>query len=219
MARKYDGALRNKERTKLKLLDAVGEIIRSEGFSQLQLTKIEKIAGVNRKLIYDYFGAVKSLIETYIRSKDYWVSYANSANKIVEESTGDHGRELIQMLLLNQLDSFSKDGDMQQIVLWQISHDNPLISEICAERERIGKILLTSTDSHFNGTNVDIRARMALMIAGIYFLVLHSKKVNSLFCGIDLNTPDGMERIKTAITNMSEEAYVQADKHKTGDKK
>jgi AcrR family transcriptional regulator len=47
--------IKNKELTKRKLIDAVGEIFRTEGHAGLGINKVARIAGVNKKLIYRYF--------------------------------------------------------------------------------------------------------------------------------------------------------------------
>jgi hypothetical protein len=46
---------RNKAQTIRKLIQAVGEIVRSKGFSILKISTIAKKAQVDRKLIYRYF--------------------------------------------------------------------------------------------------------------------------------------------------------------------
>jgi AcrR family transcriptional regulator len=48
--------IKNKELTKRKLIDAVGEVFPKEGHTGLGVNKVAKQAGVTKKLIYDYFG-------------------------------------------------------------------------------------------------------------------------------------------------------------------
>lgn len=55
--------MKDKENTKRKLIQAVGEVIQSEGFHNLKISKISKKANVDRKLIYRYFGNLNYLIE------------------------------------------------------------------------------------------------------------------------------------------------------------
>ena len=44
-------------------------------------------------------------------------------------------------------------------------------------------------------------------VAGIYYLVLHAKTDNGPFCEIDLNTEDGMNRIRAAVKTILKDAY------------
>ncbi len=212
--KEYDGPLRNKERTKIRLLNAVGEILTRDGYTGLRINKIVAQARVDRKTLYEYFGTVDNLIETYIRQKDYWTRLASKTSELLEIHKGDFARELAESILLNQLDFFYNDEEVQQIVRWQISEDNPAIFDICEERERLGVELFKLTDPFFEGTTIDIRALMALQIAGIYTMVLHAKKSRSLFCGIDLNSTDGMDRIKKAISKIVSLTYKEAENEK-----
>jgi len=49
--------MKDKEQTKRRLIQAVGEIISTDGFSNLRISTISRKAGVDRKLIYRYFGS------------------------------------------------------------------------------------------------------------------------------------------------------------------
>ena len=66
------GPVRDKAKTKDKLLKAVGNILQKKGFSALNGLRISQEAKLDRKLIYEYFGSVDNLIESYIRDKDFW---------------------------------------------------------------------------------------------------------------------------------------------------
>nr|WP_305051435.1 hypothetical protein [Elizabethkingia bruuniana] len=49
MARKVvDGPIRNKEKTKQKLLNAVGKILATKGYSELKVSKIATVAGLDK---------------------------------------------------------------------------------------------------------------------------------------------------------------------------
>ncbi|OYX95246.1 MAG: hypothetical protein B7Y76_09920, partial [Sphingobacteriia bacterium 35-40-5] len=65
--------IKDKELTKRKLINAVGEIIRTEGYTGLGVNKIARQAQVDKKLIYRYFITVDRLIEEYVLEKDYWM--------------------------------------------------------------------------------------------------------------------------------------------------
>jgi AcrR family transcriptional regulator len=216
MARKniYEGQIRNKERTKCKLIDAVGDIIRTKGYSGLGLNAIAKQAGCAPVIITNYFGSVDNLVETYIKGKDYWMSLAAIAADTVEKNPEDNGRTLTGVILDNLLDFFYSDSEMQNIVLWQFSQANPIMDDVCQIREQLGSLQFQHTDVYLHDTNVDLRAIVALCIGGIYGLVLHSQHMKSTFCEIDLNTPDGMDRIKSGLASIVNSAFDEAKRQK-----
>lgn len=211
MAKKtYHGAVNDKDRSMQKLIDAVGTIIKTKGYTGLGPTNIAKSAGLNKRLIYFYFGTVDNLIETYVRGKDYWVAAAGNASEFLDHSDHKDTRQILESLLLNQLDYFYKEEEMQKIVLWQISQRSQIMYEVCEERERLGDRFFELADRELANTDIDLRAIAGLLVGGIYYMILHAKSSDSLFCQIDLNTAEGLERIRKAISVILKDTY---DRH------
>lgn len=72
--------------------------------------------------------------------------------------------------------------------------------------EQVYEIISTA----FDKASVDICARLALQIGGIYYLTLHAKSNGSTVCGIDINEEGGRERIKEVLKEIIDEAYTKA---------
>ena len=205
--KRYQGSINDKERSTQKLIEAVGTVIKTKGYKGLTATNIANTAGLSRRLITFYFGSVEELIETYIRGKDYWVAASGNAGKMMEENKGEQTREILECLLSNQLDYFYNNEEMQKIVLWQISESTQIMKEICEERELMSKVFFALSDQELKGKDIDLRASSALLVAGIYYLVLHAKSTDTLFCEIDLKTSAGIERIRKAVKLILEKIY------------
>lgn len=210
----YSGEKNNTARTRQRLLDAVGEIIKKKGYTGLNVTTLTEFSGLNKSHLYYHFGDINTLVETYIREKDYWMGFSQELTNLIKKHEGRVGQEVAESLLLNQLDFFMGHSEMQQVILWQLCEKNPLLYRIGEERESMGERLFQMTDPNFSGSDVDIRAVSALLIAGIYHLVLHSKHNDSLFCGIDIRTTEGMDRIKKAIQLLMECTYSTAKRQR-----
>lgn len=210
MARKtYQGVSNDKERSIQKLINAVGAIIESMGYTGLSATNIANAAGLSRRLITLYFGTVDNLIETYVRGKDYWLVASGDAVGLIKENKGENTRQILDCLLQNQMDYFISNEEMQKIILWQISESTEIMREVCEERELLSKSFFALSDKELEGKGIDLRAVSALLVAGIYYLALHAKSTDTLFCEIDLNAPEGMARIKNAISMILENTYNQ----------
>ena len=82
---------RDKETTKRCLLDAVGALLAREGFGALGVNAVAREAGVDKVLIYRYFGGMADLLEAFGQSGDFWPSIA--------EVIGDDPSELMDMPL------------------------------------------------------------------------------------------------------------------------
>lgn len=202
--KEYKGEINDKERSKQKLINAVGTVLKTKGYKGLTATNISKTAGLSRRLITMYFDSVDDLIETYVRNKDYWTEATGNINRIIEEKESPSAKETIDYLLQNQLDYFYNSTEMQKFILWEISEKSKIMYEVCEERERLGSKIFELSDKEFKYK--DMRAISALLVAGIYYMVLHSKSTDTLFCGIDIKEPEGMKRIKNAIRLILEKA-------------
>ncbi|AWW30249.1 TetR/AcrR family transcriptional regulator [Echinicola strongylocentroti] len=211
MARKIPhGEFRNKERTKLKLIQAVGEIIRTQGYTKLGVNRIADTAGVSKKLIYRYFGNADKLIETYIRGEDYWMAFYDSLRQLADHKDDDYGKKTIEMTLKNLYEHMSNSQEAQKIILWEISEKSQLMFEICNDREKLGATILAKMDPLFDKTDIDIRGILALILGGIYYIVLHSNSTGGSFCEIE--NENRKNRISRSIETILEWAYNEAEK-------
>jgi AcrR family transcriptional regulator len=190
--------VKNKELTKRKLIDAVGEVFRTEGHAGLGINKVAKVAGVHKKLIYRYFkNDFNNLVEEYILETDYWMTFADKVQEMIDQESGT--QKLITDILQNQFRFFYLDKQMQKLILWEVSTDSPLMRSIHNARERTGQRLLELTDDHFNKTGVNFRAVAALLVGGIYYTILHTRYNGGIFSDIDLSTESGRNEILNAI--------------------
>lgn len=204
--------IKNKELTKRKLIDAVGEIFRTEGHTGLGVNKVAKKAGVTKKLIYDYFERdFNNLVETYILETDYWMTFADRVQQLIDEHGYNENQKLITEILQNQFRYFYLDKQMQQLILWEISTGSPLMRSIHNVREMMGQKLFEQTDAHFKGTGVNFRAVSALLVGGIYYSILHTRFNGGIFSDVDLSTETGREEMLEAIELIVGWAYREAD--------
>lgn len=204
------GPLKDKGRTIARLIATVGKVIRKYGYPGLTLANIGKESGVDRKLVYDYFGSVNNLIETYIKQKDFWRFGGQKAIEKMVEKPKQIGRDQIYGLLEGQFDTLFKDRSYQRIIHWELGEKRDLLRHIADTREETGERIFEIIESEFKAAEVDIRARLALQIGGIYYLILHARSNGSTVCGIDINEEKGRERIKKAIKDMVYEIYEKA---------
>ena len=209
MARKVtDGPVRNKERTKENLISALGEILKKDGFSGLNISRVAEKAKVDRRLIYDYFGSLEGLVKEYLNTNDYWKMSPEEVGDIVETSKADAGKTLAYNVLENQFDSLIKNEEMRRIITWGLSEKLPILKALDLKREDIGNQVLSEVfDKHFKGSDKNFRALYALLMGGVYYLTLHAKMQENPFCGIDLQQPSGQEEIKKALKQFIELAY------------
>jgi AcrR family transcriptional regulator len=203
--------MKDKEQTKRKLIQAVGEIIKTEGFSNLKISKIAKKAEVDRKLIYRYFGNLNYLIEAYVVENDYWMVFADQMKETLRQHNYAGSKELITTILQNQFKFFISQKEMQRLILWELSVNNPLMRSIHNARESMGQQFLELTDEHFGNSEVNFRAVAALLVGGIYYTILHTVYNGGAFTGLDINSQEGIDEIQKAIGQIVGWAYREAE--------
>ncbi|MGK6341328.1 TetR/AcrR family transcriptional regulator [Chryseobacterium sp. DT-3] len=199
------GPIRDKEKTKQKLLAAVGKILRVKGYSGLKVSKIAAVAGFDKKLIYEYFGSTDKLIDEYIKSQDYWSKFSPN---IEEEVQIGKGKEALTQGILMQFESLKKNKELQKIILWELSESKPILRKLVEQREAVGADLFGNvTDPYFGEDAQRFRAIIALIVSGAYYLNLYPAYNASEFCGLDMKTDAGRSEIEKAIVDIIEFAY------------
>lgn len=216
------GPIRDKEKTKRRLIATVGKVLQKYTYSGLSITNIAKESGLNPKLIYLYFGNLDGLIEAYIMEKDFWSGKLRTHITDLKESARPIDAHDADDLFQLQFDSFLKDKSMQRIIHWEMGVKNKLLRKIADDREKVGESALELISPQFEDTDVDIQATLAIILGGIYYLTLHAKNNGSTVSGIDINEDEGKERIEKAIARLIrrdfEDAKTQKKKASKGKK-
>ena len=196
---------RNKEYSRQKLLNAVGEILKTEGFAALKVNRIAAVAGLDKKLIYNYFGSKDNLVAEYIGSKDFW---SNVKADAIPADFSDGGKNFTVEVLRQQFDFVKDSNELQKVLLWRLSEEQPFLTQMTENQERVGEELFRNVMDPYFGTKSEMyRAVTAIMVAGIYYLNLYSSVNGSIFCGIDLNQPAGREKIQEALEFLVSKTY------------
>ncbi len=196
---------RNKDKSKQQFLDAVAEILTDKGHMALKVNDIAATAGLDKKLVYKYFGGTDGLLDEYIRTQDFWT---NVSEDDAEEEITDGGQKFTKQMLLRQFDYVSQNKKLQKILLWSLYEDRNTLKNLVDGQEDNGEVLFKGiTDPHFDKRSEDFRAIIAILIAGSYYLSMFPEVNGSSFCGIDLNTIHGRNKIKNALEFLVDKSY------------
>lgn len=197
---------RNKEKSKEELLQAVGTILKEKGYSALKVNDIAATAGLDKKLIYNYFGGTEQLLDEYINTQYFWNNI--EPNKVLEVASNDGGKEMGKQLLAEQYDFVQKNKEFQKLMLWQLSEDRDSLRNIVEKQEEVGEVLFKNvSDIHFGDKATDYRALMAILVSGAYYLNLYAEHNGRHFCGIDLHSEEGRQQIKDAMNAAIDKIY------------
>lgn len=123
--------MKNKENTKRKLIDAVGHIIKNEGFTGLGVNKVAKTAKVSKILIYRYFGGFAELLQVSVMETDFWKNFLSENTECDEVDMSV--REHVCKILAEQFNTFYNHCDMEARIVAEISRSNALVKNIVRE--------------------------------------------------------------------------------------
>lgn len=170
--------------------------IKKKGFSLALVTDIVKRAKIEPIVFYNRYKNLDEFYGEFVKNYDYWLS--DLVKDSVEEIGSEEGySNLIERLMSNLM----SDDIMTEILRWEIAEGNHITERTSRLRELHALELQHSYTNIYDRDDIDVPAITALIVAGVYYLVLH--KDRSTFAGIDINTFAGKRRILQAIRALS----------------
>ncbi|MEF9477939.1 TetR/AcrR family transcriptional regulator [Chryseobacterium sp. 1B4] len=185
----------------------------------MRVSSIAATAGVDKKMIYSYFGGLDGLIDEYLLSQDYWSKAAIEEVEKIRLQLDDGGKSFMEKMLPAKFDYVYTHKEAQKLLLWCLSESRKSLKKLNETQEESGEYIFKMLmNPYFKDKTEDVRSVLAIMISGLYYLNMYAAMNGSVFCGIDVNTIKGRDKIKKAISFLLHQTYenLQAsDKNKT----
>ena len=204
-----DIKIRDKAITSRRLISAVGSLLAREGFKGVGVNAVAREAGVDKKLIYRYFGGLEGLIAAFGKEGDFWPS-------ILELAGGDL-KAFSQLSLDDRLSAFSRNYIRAlrerpmtlAIMAWEMVEKNELTRELEAVREQrimaFFKMFFAAErprsdyrSESGSESGSDLQAVVMLAGAAISYLLIRSGHID-VYGGIGLRTDEDWERVAAGI--------------------
>ncbi len=194
--------MRDREETRAKILEAVGKILAEEGFQGIGINNVSRRAGVDKVLIYRYFGDLPGLLREFASSADYWPSMKVLIENAEKASFPPHAADLAVALLKGYIRELSGSTSAQELLLGELVSRNELSEASAKKRERQGADLIEALKRAAPGAeSIDIAAMCALLSAGLTFLMLRAR-TSDAYLGIDISSEGGWLRIEQAMEEL-----------------
>ena len=188
---------RDREATRARLIAAVGSVLAKKGFKSLGVNAVAREAGVDKVLIYRYFGGLAQLIAAFGQEGDFWPS-------IGELTAGDPVAfgllpldERLRELTRNFVAGIRRRPLTLEIMAWETVERNELTAVLEMVRENTA---LRMAEMYFPAgiAGVDLPAVLALVGAGLSYLALRARDIQ-WYNGIDIQSDAGWQRIEAAV--------------------
>ncbi|THB80709.1 MAG: TetR/AcrR family transcriptional regulator [Desulfobacteraceae bacterium] len=200
--------------TRKRLIASVGSLLAKKGFKGIGVNAVAREAGVDKVLIYRYFGGLSGLIAAYGREGDFWPSALELAGGDLRAFAESSLSERLSAMGKNFIRALRQRPVTCEIMVWEMSERNELTEELEAVREssmvEFFNMFLAGPlekknevpDSQILSAD-DLQAIVMLMGAAISYLVLRSRSI-ALYGGLDLSSDSGWQRIEQAMAKMIE---------------
>ena len=179
---------KNKEKTKQRLIEAVGNLLRTKGFQQVKVNEVAAEAGLSKILIYRYFRDLDGLIDAYIRQKDFWISYQ------LKKDTPENIQEQIKQMYRDQINSMRQDQAFRELHLKELADRKPLSEEVEKIREKNGINLIEKVSQATGRPKEEVASLASILGGALTYLTLY-EAMRDEFNGINLKTEAGWEQI------------------------
>ncbi len=192
---------RDSEKTRQRILSAVGTVLAREGFAGIGINAIAREAGVGKTLIYRYFGGLPELLREFA-TEEFWPTHRELTGRGPDELRALAPETAAHAILDGHLRELRARPVTREIMKWELLQKNELSDAMARAREESGAELLAALPKELKHARTrDLAAVGALLHAGISYLALRSDTVND-YLGIRLDREAGWKRIRIAIEDI-----------------
>jgi len=189
---------RDREATKARILGAVGVVLARDGFGAVGVNAIAKEAGVDKVLIYRYFGGLPELLREWGASGRFWPRVAELLGADPKAFHRLAAPERYARFFEHFIDALRERPLTLEILAAEIVERNDLTAILEAEREAWGEEASRLLAAGEFARRPALRGLTLLLVAGVQYLLVRSRKMR-IFGGVDLTKDAGWDELKASI--------------------
>ena len=191
---------RDKEATKERLVRAVGSILARDGFKGLGVNSVARRAGVDKVLVYRYFGGLPELVAAFAQGPDFWPTAGELLAEVPEEVRGQGMGLQLAWFLKSFLAALRRRPVTLDILAWELAQSGPLAGPLHDVRIRVGQEFLEALGGEPRD-GADLEAVLTLAAGAVNYLAVRYRN-GGMAGGIDLGDEQGWRRVEAALSAM-----------------
>jgi AcrR family transcriptional regulator len=195
--------------TEERILAAVGEVLAREGFTGVGINAIAKQAGVDKVLIYRYFGGLPELLRIWGESGRFWPR--------VQDLMGPNPKAFLALPVAERYARFFEHFVAElrrrpltlEILAAEVHERNELTAILETEREQWGEEAARVLGGKAFEAQPHLRGQTLLLVAGVQYLLVRARRIR-IFGGVDLRTDKGWSELLGSIRTLAELTFSRA---------
>ncbi len=190
---------RDKDGTQAELLSAVQRVIEQDGVAGLGVNAVAREAGVDKVLIYRYFGGLEGLLTAFAESAAFWPTVAEI---VVDRSALDAMSlgDAVAEVMVRYARALRKRPLTLAVLAGEVASRSPFHAPLEAAREQFGRALGELVQARIP-PGVDLEAVTAIASAAVHYLALRARFIKR-YNGVAIDEDAGWRRLEAAMTAM-----------------
>jgi AcrR family transcriptional regulator len=192
---------RDRNATEDRLVQALARVLARQGFAKVGVNAVAREAGVDKVLIYRYFGGLDGLVRRLADDPGFWPGEEELLDGIPDDTSSLPRADVFAMLARNWIAALGARPLTQEVMTWQLTESGGLTRELDERIETAMTGMLDRLGATGHDRRPDIQAMAALIGGGLVYLLLRSRTTR-LYSGVDLHSVQGWERLHRAVRDM-----------------
>lgn len=193
---------RNRDATRLRMIEALEALIPDQGFGAIGVNAVARRAGIDKVLIYRYFGGLDGLLAECAEHGEFWWRVDDIlAEPLPGPGDSDGLPACLAAVLARHLGFLRSHPLTLEVIAWEMSERNELTRAFEGVREERSRELMDRLAARFDydpGVFADrFGPALALLGAGANYLAAQGRQLRR-FNGVDLQTDTGWSTLETA---------------------
>ncbi len=191
---------RDSEQTRQAILDALERILVEKGFTGVGVNAVAREAGVDKVLIYRYFGSMEGLLEAFRDGKDLGLNITEILDEFPRDTPVS---SIVTRLLIKGAKAFRENDLARELARWELTEKNPLTVAYSRSLERNE---LESLEKRGIRPDKDTVVAVTLLLCGLNYMALRQSIKNPIM-EIDLSHPETVNRVEKVVEELVERYF------------
>lgn len=189
---------KNRALTEQRILTAINQLLAAEGYKALGINRVAKQAGIDKVLIYRYFGGLEGALKAWAETEDFWPR----SDEIIGMSRKDFAEldylSQRKTLTINTLRAMRKRPQTLSILAWEMVENNELTRILAEQRARQNAELhdLLKPSGRASDGAMDTDVIELVLAAAVHYLAMTALTGRPVF---GMRTEISWERIEHSL--------------------